>query len=206
MAPFACAALSGQAPTPAGAHHLWCAGLTANARAKRQSSCHDAASPPSRGPKSGPRFGRLRRLPLPFRHTLQRVGSGTGSPLRAPPLPDAVQPPSNIVIPGPSKYVLLLTVCLIADLLSIPTGGRYPPLNLLQRPQHSGRPGTSRRSAELIRQFKRHLDGNNAGARQAPPDIAQAPRRVSAVPSVPKPPRSKPSTTSSIGSPSAGQW
>jgi hypothetical protein len=37
--PFACAALSGQAPTPAGAHRLRCAGLTANARAKRQSSC-----------------------------------------------------------------------------------------------------------------------------------------------------------------------
>jgi hypothetical protein len=31
--------------------------------------------------KSGPRFGQLRRLPLPFRHTLQRVGSGTGTNL-----------------------------------------------------------------------------------------------------------------------------
>jgi hypothetical protein len=53
MALFACAALSGQAPTPAGAHHLWCAGLTANARAKRQSSCHDAASPPKSRTKIG---------------------------------------------------------------------------------------------------------------------------------------------------------
>jgi len=32
---------------------LWCAGLTANARAKRQSSCHDAASPPKSRSKIG---------------------------------------------------------------------------------------------------------------------------------------------------------
>ena len=36
--------------------------------------------PPSRGPKSGHRFGRLRGAALyRFRHTLQRVGTGTGS-------------------------------------------------------------------------------------------------------------------------------
>src|SRR5215470_7839446 len=35
--------------------------------------------PPSREPKSGPPLGRLRATPYRFRHTLQRVGSGTGS-------------------------------------------------------------------------------------------------------------------------------